>query len=388
MIKKEKFIKNIYMYLIFIYSFINILSSTYIDYVIPSYNTIYIFIQNLLILTFAFIFIILISHKITKKSIIVIYSILMLTIIILLKNRDKSLLLLITMLISFPKTIDIKKLCITIVKANALAIITTITLCKLNLIKDYVFMQRGVFRHGLGFVSANALANLITATLLIYILYKKNNWKLHDTIFWLLILILTNMQTNSRLALLLGIFGVFFATVSKYIAQKKIITNIIFKITKYIFPFLFVSLILLTLYMDSITYNQAEYKLNELFSGRLFQMVDFYRQYGIHLIGSPIFTLGIKNAVETGVKWVGIDTSYMNYTLRYGLIFMICLGCLYMKLGKRIKQKNMLYEAIYVITICIMGITENILLIPYFNFSLFLIVKAKKEDLISEVGVK
>ena len=81
-----------------------------------------------------------------------------------------------------------------------------------------------------------------------------------------------------------------------------------------------------------------------------------------------------------GKRWVGLDAAYLNYTLRYGLIFMFVLSAFYYKTCKKFRNYKLIYESAYVIIICIMALTENILLLPYYNFGLFLIAKNLKSE--------
>lgn len=374
---KNNKIEKIYIGLVCIYSFISILNTTYIDDIIPYYNNIYKYMQLLFI--FLFIFLIIINIKLTKNKLLFLFIFLSIVLLTLFNNNDKSLFLMILIILSFPKKMSTLSIGKWLFITNILAIVFTILLCKMNLITNYNFIQRNVSRYSYGFVSANAFSNIITATLLINIVYKNKNWKFYNTIFWIIILIIVNTQTNSRLALLLGLISLLLQFLVKkgYIEKCK---RCIYIISKFIFPFLLLFSIIITIYLSKYSFNDFFYKMNNLFSGRIQQMVDFNKQYGIHFIGQNIFTLGIKSAQSQGLKWIGIDTSYLNFTLRYGLLFMTFVSFIYIKLGTYIKKNGMIYEAIYIILICLMCITENILFLPYYNFSLFFIAKIFNDE--------
>lgn len=376
--KEGKFLNKCYIFLVCIYMFMSILNSTYIDDLISIYTKIFNLIQIFLIFCFAFLF--LTNLKISRKRIVMYYIFLVLLLVILSSNNDKLLIMLVLMILAYPKKLELSFMLNAIIKNNILAIIITIILSKTGLITDYTFVQRNVTRHSLGFVSANALANIISATVMLHLIYKKDKWNMANNIIWLTVLLFIQNVTNSRLAFIIGLLTLLFANFNKQIIQKERKPKYIFEIAKYIFPVLLIFMILITIYCTVIPYNDFLYKINEMFTGRLNQMINFYKKYGIHLIGKSLFTIGIKTASKSGAKWTGIDTSYINYTLRYGILFMTVVALLYIKLGSKLKKKNMIYEAVYIIGICVMGITENILIIPYYNFAIFMIAKMLKEN--------
>ena len=369
----DRLIEKIYCILVAIYSFSSVLLSTYIDNLFFNYSQFYDFLRYTLI--FAFLVIFILNIRCTKKTFAFIILFCMFIGVVLMNNTDKSFLLIILILISFPKNMELQKMSKLLFDTNVFTILLVAFLYKVGFINEYVFIQRGVTRHSLGFVSANALSNLITSTLLLHIYYKNDRWNIIKSLFWCIVLLLIYRLTYSRLALILGMTSLIFITFYKFIKNNKIIKNILFFCSKYIFPFLFMTLTLLTIYLSVKQMNSFFNEINELFSNRLCQMIDFYRKYGIHLLGQPIETVSIHYVAENGGVWLGLDTSYMNYLLRYGFIFMLLISYCYIKSGNFIKKKDLLIDAIYIIFICIMGITENILLIPYYNLSMFIIIK-------------
>ena len=376
---KRTIIVNTYILCVCMYCFMSILNSTYFDDIFSLYGKVFSFSQNIFIMLFSFLTII--NTKLTKKRILVIYALLIIFGLIVLKNTDKSLIILITMLFAFPTDLKVSNLTKKIILTNIITIGMVVIFCKLGFITDYQFVQRNVLRHSLGFVSANALSNLVSATMLMYIFHKKDKLSFFNILVCGVILLITSFQTNSRAAMLLGFFAIIISLVLKKtikISNSKV-NNFIYFTSKYIFAFLFIASIAFTIYISSIPHNQSLNNLNELFTGRINQMIEFYNQYGIHLIGKPIFVVGIKNAITSGQKWIGIDTAYLNYTLRYGLIFMAILSIFYKKMCNKLQTRKLLFDASYIIIICILGLTENILLLPYYNCALFLIASCLKQ---------
>lgn len=382
MLTKEKLCEKIYLVLISIYSISSILMSTYIDKIISFYPELYSLIRYLSIVCLLFIFVV--NSKLTKKKVIIDFSLLLIICIILIQNNDKSLLIIILLILSFPRNIEVETISKYILLANFFTIVLTFLLCVFNIIPDYVFIQRNILRHGMGFVSANAFSNLVTATVLLFIYFKSKSWKFIYSCLIITILIYVNSITGSRLAFALGIIGVFCVTLKNCIQSNKLILKITLTISKYIFPVLLITLIAITIFINSSNFNGLLGEINSFFSGRIKEMHIFYKQYGINFFGNTIYTLGIKEATMLGKNWVGLDTSYMNYTLRYGIVFMSIISIFYIKIGNHIKKNNLLIDAVYLIIICIMGITENIIFLPHYNLSIFLIAKLFNKNSINE----
>ena len=201
--KSNNIYSNIYIFLVCAFSFLSILSSTYIDDIFTAYGEIYLLFQNMCLLVFSFFAII--NTKLSQKKFIIVYIIFLLIFFILLKNSDKSLLVLIMMMFAIPKNIKLSKLSQSIIFTNFFTIVMIIILCKLGFITDYKFMQRNVIRHGMGFVSANALSNLVTATIVMYIFHKKEKLSIFNIIICSFVLLFSAYLTNSRSAMFLRI---------------------------------------------------------------------------------------------------------------------------------------------------------------------------------------
>lgn len=110
-------------------------------------------------------------------------------------------------------------------------------------------------------------------------------------------------------------------------------------------------------------------------TGRLSWMIYYYNNYGIDNFGNKIASVSKITAVKTGAKWANLDNSYILFSIKYGLIFLYVFIILYFILGKQLRRKDDLKSALYVILISIFGLTESILFVPGFNFSLLFIAE-------------
>ena len=377
MVSREKFCEKLYLLALSLYSFSYILMSTYVDRIITNYTQIFGLIRYFCIISLLFIF--LANFKYTKKKILLLFITLLVVGLILINNNDKSLLVLILLIISYPKKMSLKNISKYLFYTNLFAILVTVLMRLFGLIPDYISFERNIIRHGMGFVSANAFSNLVTATILLFIYYKNESWKFIYSVILILILLYINSITGSRLSFILGIISIVLIAMKNRIIKSKKATSLIYSVAKYIFPFLLILLIVITMNLKSTSFNGIIGELNTFFSGRIGEMYIFYNQYGIKLFGQTIYTIGIKDAIILGQKWTGLDTSYLNYTLRYGIIFMSFISIMYIKIGNYIKREKMLVDAIYIIIICIMATTENIIFVPHFNLTIFLIAKEFSE---------
>lgn len=370
--KETLFNRKLYLTIVTIYIVTKIFSFTYIDQIIPSFSSIVKFIDWLIIGLLIIVF--LRNFKIKKNNFFPLLKFILITLflaLIILKNKDVSLLQLYLLVISYPEDLDYNDLINLLLKVNTIVIILIIVLSQLGIIDDYIFYQRNSLRHGLGFVSANAAANIITCTLFVYLLFKNTKHKFLKSFFSLILLIVIYFITGSRFAFFGGMLSIIFSLFVNYFSRKKIISNAIVRSSKVLFFILLIFSLLSTIYFKNNFGSNTYYELNSIFSGRIGAMVQYYDKYGFNIIGQPIETVGIRESLNKGIKWNGIDNSYVSYTLKYGIIFMILSGIFFYKLLNN--GNNKLEISLYAILIFIMGITENIMFLPYYNVLLFIL---------------
>lgn len=370
----------IYNFCLCFYSVILILNSTFFDFLFPFFNVVVKLAKYFFVGALLFVFV---DSKQSKNKIVFTFIISIITLFIFCIHIDKDLIILVLLLISFPKNQNLTKLSHTMSLLNIFVIFGIVILSKLGFLADIVTVQHGTVRHSLGFVGANAFANCVASSIFIYLYSKKNNIKLINAFLIFLLMILIFSITNSRFAFYFVVFDLIISLVMKNNLEKdNFFKKIIYFLSKYLFPFLLFFMIAITIYFSKNSNSELYLKINGIFTGRIWQSVYFYNKYGLSLLGHEIEIIGVKEAILSGKSWFGIDTAYLNYSLRYGLLFMIFFAVLYIKLGDRIKKKKDFYAAIYIVLICIMGITENILFLPNFNISLIFIAEmlSKKDD--------
>jgi hypothetical protein len=381
---------DLYMICLILYSIIKIISISYLDTVIPFFNNISLTIEYVIIISLLLLFIM--KRKISVKKLLLTISIITILLLIFIYNQDRNLLLVVLFIITFPEKNNIKKYLKNQLVINSIGIVLILLACRFGIIQDYTFIQRDSIRHSFGFVSANAFSNFLTATLFMYTYIKKDEMKLHNVLISLIILFIVYHFTYSRFAFYFGILNILVVYIYGRLINKNkghTFATSILTLSKYLFAILLLLSICGTIFFSKRTGTETFIKINDFFTGRLQEMVNFYDEYGFHLVGRKITTVGVKDTITSGATGARIDTSYINGVLRYGIAFMFLLSHLYYKLGNYLKENKKVYEAIYVLFICIMGFTENIIMMPYFNISLLFIAEMiNKEYMAKNRGEK
>lgn len=375
--KKEKKIYFLYSVLLNIYTFSKIISSSYIDKMFfISVGNISDIINYICIVGLGSLF--LCQNKIPKKKFLIIIIITIFLGIISIKFIDKTLILTYFFIISFPQKISIKKVAKSLFFCFAILITLIISASCLEIIKDYTFFQHNTMRHSFGFSSANSLANAVCICLLLYSYFKYDKWTIINNFIYLLCIVTIYYFTRSRLAFLIAVLNLVLINTFKTIKNKDIkekIQKIVFFLSTYLIPFLSIFSIAITIYFSNNSNSKLFATINELFTGRLKWMIQYYKDYGIHLVGQQIETVSLKKSIELGLSWKNIDNAYLLFSIKYGIIFLIGFNYMYIKVGKMIKNNNNFNKAFLIIAFGLMGLTENFLIIIGYNFTLFFIAE-------------
>lgn len=377
--RKKNLISSLYVLLACLHSIVKVMNSTYIERIMGlPLSTI-----SSIITYASWIFLTIIffsQNKISKKRFLSYVLILGIISLISLFIFDRTILTITFFIISYQKNINIHELGNKIFKCNMFLIITIIILSLIGLTTNYTFYQHGVLRQSLGFVSANACANTIVINYMLWsLISKKKNSFLKNGI-WLTFLIVIYKITNSRMAFFMGIVSMLtniFET--KYVKKEKIV-NAIYISSKYIIAFLFIICIFSTVYFNKNQGSKIYNTINDITTGRMNWVQNYYNDYGINLFGQKIKTVSLKQRLNTNETWTNIDNSYMSISIKYGIVFLLGFTILYIKVGEYARNKENYRVALYIFLIAIMGLTENILLTIGYNYSLFIIGKMLAEN--------
>lgn len=312
--------------------------------------------------------------KLTKKQVLALVSMLAFICGEIFFIHDTTFIFSIIFMLTLPEDLPIKHLAKLISYVYFILIFYIICNCYMGNIMDYSFFQRGVWRHSLGFVSANAFANIVAIGYTIYMYYKIETWDCVDSVILLIVSAFVYKTANSRLATLMLLAVFLFAQFYPFIVKKRI-SKMIYTLSSFLFPLLSIVMYTVTSYFASRQTLDSYQTINEIFSQRLEHAVGYYKDYGIQLFGKPIEGRGIALVVLEGGHWRGLDNSYMMIAIQFGMFALIlfCIG--YIMTGYILKQKQDFAGAFLLILFSIQGITENYLYAIHYNFTLFIIAE-------------
>lgn len=105
--------------------------------------------------------------------------------------------------------------------------------------------------------------------------------------------------------------------------------------------------------------NSLMININEVITGRLNFIVQFFKEYKITAFGNEIIIIGTKQSSEMGLKpWI-LDNAYSLILLRYGIIAFTMIG-VYLNLFFKKAYENKDYMVILIMIIFLFfGLLEN-----------------------------
>lgn len=267
------------------------------------------------------------------------------------------------------RNIEFKKIARITIFITVLMMLLTIGGALAGIITNYFEQSTDRNRYYLGYLySLYGPAYFLNVTLLsIYV--KNTRIKL-----WVLALLAVAtywlyMKTNSRLSFYLSLISLFIGLINKlgkgWVQRLKVIPVLL--IPSYIVSF-FVSL------LSSIYYNPSvswQYRLNNLFGGRLNLSRLSLLRYGVSLFGNSnidwvghgLDEFGHRNMAEYSY----VDSLYLQFLQRYGIIFVVffLLATTFMMI-MCYRKRDYLLEIILAI-IAFHGIVDNLVLYLHYN---------------------
>ena len=269
----------------------------------------------------------------------------------------------------------------TTVYTQGIVLATIIILSQLGIIQDYLFGDNTRLRHGLGFTWTTTGAILFFYLLMSIIAMHKSRMNIIFIIAMLAINYWLYKMTDSKMSFYLSTLMLLF-----YLAQSinprrwKILS--IFKPLYIALPFIMeiIAVIMFSSYKPTPLWN----KLDKLLSGRLVLGHDAIEEYGFTLFGQYIEWIGYsieRPNKQTAVGYNYVESSYLQLTLNYGIIFMLIVLTIYsVAIYKAIKADHYNLVIIYVI-IMVFSMTEPRLMdFAYNPFSLLAFSKMSKNE--------
>lgn len=234
-----------------------------------------------------------------------------------------------------------------------------------------------IIRNSCGFSSANGFANIVFLSLITFMYYKQDKWKLRHSITWVGIIIYVYMMTNSRMSFMLELIVV--AVMIFRCFKNNRFKNLIYTLAQYSFTGGLIFSILTTIFYVNGYFTVALTKLNFLLTYRLSYMGKYFIDPGVSLFGQVLTMVSKAQELSSGERWSGLDNSYMYMLIAWGSVGILIFTLFMHMLGKYMKQTKNYYGALYTLIISFVGITENFLAIVYYNFAIILIAQMISE---------
>lgn len=207
----------------------------------------------------------------------------------------------------------------------------------------------------MGFSHPNVFGTFVLSIMSEYIYLRYRKLNILDVAIIVIVIWIIGYYADSRTSqMCLGILIIFSLFVRKN--EKKFGKKINNVISNTFFICAAISFISAFLYSRN---NWLMIKINEIITGRLNFIVQFFKEYKISAFGNEIIIIGTKLSSETGLKpWI-LDNAYSLILLRYGIITFLMLG-VYLNLFFKKAYENKEYIIISIMLVFLLfGLLES-----------------------------
>ena len=207
----------------------------------------------------------------------------------------------------------------------------------------------------MGFSHPNVFGTFVLSIMSEYIYLKYRKLNILDVAIIVIAIWIIVYYADSRTSqMCLGILIIFSLFVRKN--EKKFGKKLNNVISNTFFICAAISFISAFLYSRN---NWLMIKINEIITGRLNFIVQFFKEYKISAFGNEIIIIGTKLSSETGLKpWI-LDNAYSLIMLRYGIITFLMLG-VYLNLFFKKAYENKEYIIISIMLVFLLfGLLES-----------------------------
>ena len=251
--------------------------------------------------------------------------------------------------------------------SNLLGIGTIVSLSSLGIIENSVRYRRdiGLVRYSMGFYHPNTFASRVFQLMALYLLFRKNRLRIIDVCIMIPLTIWTYMKTNSKTGLImmtsLIIVAIFIITQRKVNDSGK---NLFVYITEK------VKNIVIIIPVISIILGICGEYFFKFFSGTLLARVSqisvYLDTYKLNLIGHR---LELNYHME-GTNLYTLDNAYIYLLLTAGVIFFVLYIVLDIKLIKKLFEQKRYVLLLITVLYSVYGFSETVLIRLSFNFTL------------------
>lgn len=217
-----------------------------------------------------------------------------------------------------------------------------------------------VERKNFGYLWATDFATHVFFLLLDYWILRNASFKFVEYVLYLFICVLLFVYCDARLAVICTLFILFSSLFILYKRKKKKPLGFILKygIMLSIPVFALISLIATVRYDNSDIYWLGA---DLILSHRLEYSQDAMIKYGFPLFGQEVTFYGFGNAGAGANSYDYVDSSYLQYLIRWGVLMICILLLSYYKISKNALKRNDLSLSLAVVLAGISGIITQFL---------------------------
>lgn len=252
---------------------------------------------------------------------------------------------------------------------QGLVLFFTVSLSQIGILQDYLFVRNEEhYRHALGFMWTTTAPILFFFFMLIFFYLKKDAVKIYIILLLECINGWLYAMTDSRMIFMLSSVFLFFMIIQKLNPNRWKWICKFSTIYKFL-PEIICGMSLLTfLFFDEQKIFWIQ--INTILSNRLRLGVSAIKEYGFSLFGKNIEWIGFTTktpTIETAIGYNYVDSSYLQLSLNYGIVFTIVILIIYSVVIYKAVKKRDYYLVSIVIAILVFSITEPRLMNLAFN---------------------
>lgn len=245
--------------------------------------------------------------------------------------------------------------------ATGLVVGISTILALVGVIEDRLFLRADseIVRHSLGMTYTTIWAAFVFFLFLSYIYIKNDKVQWYDYVLLILIMWSINYYTSTRLEVGMLILLCLGLLLYKWIERLSIVKAIM------IFAFPFFALFVFCLQFMYLK-NPLKYTfLDSWLSGRLSCTAEVMNEFKINMFGNFIEMQG-HGAVEFDEKigYFFVDSFYIQYVLRYGLIFMVAMCIFFSFIFWQLYIQDKKRLLFYMLFVCAHGVIISLIMLP------------------------
>ena len=273
------------------------------------------------------------------------------------------------------KDISFKKI-ISISLITSMAILTILfLLTMLGIVENRTYIRSdGTVRNSLGFQYTTTAPNMyITAVLMYMLLASEIKWAEVISLFWINLFLYFTTDTNSAFLV------VSFSLIGYLIIRSGVFSRFISAIVLYSSTISAPAAFALCIVLQKLYLRGGEKieKLNEIVTNRLRLAKSALESYEINAFGQEIEWIGGVNQYEEERKAYNyVDSSFIQYLLNFGVVYIILTMVLYVWYGiKALKHKNVMLAFIFIVIIVHSIFDPQLMWLEYNPFLIYAFAK-------------